>query len=148
MVSFLRIKDEKALDILKIQSAIYKNLTFAFSKKYLASLKLALRHKHAFQLIALISDDKFVGYIACDEDLFPNFLTIKELFIHPSFQKQGIASRLLQKSINFAKEEGLKGVMTETEFENIPAQKLYEKCGLGKIDNPDWKEGVTYQTIF
>jgi len=34
--------------------------------------------------------------------------------------------------------------MTEVESGNIPAQKLYEACGLISVSNPDW-EGATYQ---
>ncbi|KKP84608.1 MAG: hypothetical protein UR83_C0017G0004 [Candidatus Moranbacteria bacterium GW2011_GWF2_35_54] len=38
--------------------------------------------------------------------------------------------------------------MTQTEFENIPAQKLYEKIGFEEINNPEWKEGITYKLNF
>ncbi len=50
--------------------------------------------------------------------------------------------------LKFAKERNLKGVITQTEFENKPAQQLYEKIGFVKIENSDWLDGVTYKYQF
>lgn len=47
-----------------------------------------------------------------------------------------------------AKKLNLKGSITQTEFENIPAQKLYEKIGFVKIENKEWNEGITYELLF
>ena len=41
---------------------------------------------------------------------------------------KGIASKLIESSINRAFELGFKTIQVATQFENIPAMRLYEKC--------------------
>lgn len=136
------------LDILSGKRAKYENLSFGFSPEYLDRLKTILNDEHAYQLFVKDEQGNFLGYIASAETIFPEYLFISELFVDPLAQGKGVGSALVQKAIEFGKREKLKGVMTETEFENVPAQKLYEKIGFVKFDNPDWEEGVTYRLEF
>ncbi|MFA4873077.1 MAG: hypothetical protein WC659_04025 [Patescibacteria group bacterium] len=46
-----------------------------------------------------------------------------------------------------ARVSGLKGVVAETEAENIPAQRLYKRCSFQRIKNPRF-EGHTYRLKF
>lgn len=140
---YLRVANPDELDILAGKEAECQNLKFGFSPAYIEKLKKELDLPHAFQLLAK-KDDEFVGYVSASENLFPNFLYLSELFIEPKFGGQGIASTLVGKVIEYAKSEGLEGVYTQTETENIPAQKLYEKLGFIEAPNPNW-EGVTYR---
>ncbi len=147
-ITFHHITDSDQLNILSGKRASYGNLMFSFPSEFLKRLKLKLKEKNAYQLFAKDEQGKFLGYLYSAETIFPDHLFIGELFVDPLAQGKGVGSALVQKAVEFAKQQNLKGVMTETEFENIPAQKLYEKCGFKKFDNPDWKEGITYQLEF
>lgn len=65
----------------------------------------------------------------------------------PEYQGKGVGEKLMRDSINHAKRNGSKGIVTETAFENVPMQKLCEKCGFEKWENPEWQEGVTYKIV-
>ena len=147
-MKYFQIHKPEELDVLKSQKASFENLNFAFSDDYLQSLKELLSLKNPYQLIAKSNGD-FAGYIASSEREYkPNYLWLTELFINSKFQGKGLGSELVSKAIDFARKQNLEGVVTQTEFENIPAQKLYEKFGLKQIENPDWKEGITYELKF
>lgn len=136
------VTDPAQLNILASQKASYGDLNFSFSEKYLNWLKSQLKNKHAYQVI-LEEDDQFVGYLASAETLWNDKLTIVEVFVSPNFQGRGIGKKLLSFAVEFAKKNGLQGLVVQTEHENTPAQKLYEKFGFAKLENKEW-EGITY----
>jgi ribosomal protein S18 acetylase RimI-like enzyme len=137
------IKDPAQLDILSSKKASHGELSFGFSEKYLTWLKELLGNKHAYQVI-LMDGDNFVAYLASAETLWPNYLTIIEVFVSPEYQGKGVGKMLLDHAKDFAKSNELAGLMVQTENENIPAQKLYEKTGFNRIENKGW-EGITYK---
>lgn len=139
-------KDE--LDYLKEKKAIYGDLEFWFSDKYIQSLKDILDKKNAFQL--MVKDNKNVcAYVSSYEtDFYPNFLFLNELFVDPDYQGQSTWTKLVTKVLEKAKELNLKGVVTQTESDNIPAQNLYEKMWFVTIETKPWIDGVTYQHLF
>jgi GNAT superfamily N-acetyltransferase len=49
--------------------------------------------------------------------------------VNPGYRKHGVGRALLQKMIDWARENGLPGVMLETQNNNAPACALYQKCG-------------------
>jgi ribosomal protein S18 acetylase RimI-like enzyme len=137
------VRNPAQLDILSSKKASYGELNFGFSEKYLTWLKELLGNKHAYQVI-LMDGDNFVAYIASAETLWPNYLTVIEVFVSPEYQGKGVGKILLEHAKDFAKKEDLEGLMVQTENENIPAQKLYEKAGFSRIENKEW-EGTTYK---
>jgi len=145
-IVFEKIKDEKELDCLIDKKASYEGLDFGFSPEYILKLKGELQFSHSLQLFAK-ANDEVTGYIAALELLFQDYMYITELFVNPKSSGKGIASALVNEIIEFAKSQDLKGVYVQTEQENIPAQKLYEKLGFSCIENEDW-EGVTYKIEF
>lgn len=148
-MKYFQITNKEELNILKGKSAQYKDLNFSFSDKYLQSLKDLLDEKNVFQMFAKDDSGTFAGYIASAEKAIrPNFLWIVELFIDQKYQGQGVGSSLLKQTIQEAKKKNLDGLITQTESENIPAQNLYKKMGFVEIDNPEWKEGITFQLKF
>lgn len=54
------------------------------------------------------------------------------LFVEIDQRKKGIAQRLLNTALNFAKNEGANFISLNTETDNYPAQKLYENFGFVK----------------
>ncbi len=144
-VKFIQVNNPRELSVLRNKKANCKDLNFSFNTNYIQKLSNHLKSKNAIQIIAKIND-KFAGYIASAEILeqYPNYLVIFELFVDPVSQGCGLGTKLVQKIINQAKNKNMKGVIVQTEKENIPAQKLYEKIGFTKIENSDWEEGITY----
>lgn len=148
-MEYFQIHNKEELELLRGKSAQYKGLNFSFSNEYLQSLKSLLGEKDAFQMFAKDESGTFAGYIAsAEKKQRPNFLWIVELFINPKYQRQDVGSSLLEQAIKKAKKKNLEGLVTQTEFENIPAQNLYKKVGFVEINNPDWKDGKTFQLKF
>ncbi len=144
-----KVSNKDELDILKDKTAQFNDLTFSFSEKYLIDLKILLDEKNAYQIIAKDDNDDFVAYIAsAEKNLRPGFLWIVELFVLPAYQGKGVATEMISMCIKEAKNKKLNGLITQTEFKNIPAQNLYKKMGFVEIDNPDWKDGITYRISF
>ena len=147
-MNIIQVQNKDELDILQGKQASFEKLKFDFSEKYIQSLKDNLYSKNSVQLIVR-DGDNFCGYLSgYEHELWPSFLFLCELFIDPSYQRQGIGSKLVTGFLEKAKKLNIKGVITQTEFENIPAQKLYEKMGFMKIENKEWHKGITYELVF
>lgn len=69
--------------------------------------------------------------------LFPTHSTVQlapswileDLYVDPKHRKAGIASALLQRAIEHAKETGAGGMFLETANDNETAQRVYERAG-------------------
>lgn len=147
-MNIIQVQNKSELDILKNKKSSFEGLKFEFSEKYIQSLKDNLDLKNSVQLIAKDAEN-FCGYLSgYEHEFWPSFLYLRELFINPNYQGKGIGSKLLTEFLEKAKKLNLKGSITQTEFENIPAQKLYEKIGFVKIENKEWNEGITYELLF
>jgi len=66
---------------------------------------------------------------------------VDDLAVEPRFRKFGIGRALLERGIEWARDKGLYGVMLETQDINVPACRLYQKCGfeLGGFDRNVYK---------
>lgn len=52
---------------------------------------------------------------------------IRRLRVHPDFRRRGIGSSLLQRALEFCRDQGLLKVTLDTYIEREPALKLFEK---------------------
>ena len=71
------------------------------------------------------------------EITYDNIYVIRTFVIHPNFMGKGIGNALLNYSIEFAKNSGIKTIRLDVYEKNIPAIKLYEKNGFiytGTVD--------------
>ncbi|WP_313890860.1 GNAT family N-acetyltransferase [Psychrobacillus sp.] len=83
--------------------------------------------------------DSAVGFV----QLYPSFSSVSmkrlwilnDLYVTFSGRGKGFGDRLIKETIAYAEQTGAKGILLETEKENIPAQKLYEKIGFHKETN-------------
>ena len=57
------------------------------------------------------------------------FAYVEELTIDTEFRGQGIGRALLTHAIEWARHQNFPGITLETQDNNVPACKLYEKCG-------------------
>lgn len=78
---------------------------------------------------------------------------VEDIVVNPEYRGLGIGRKLLERGIQWAREQGYPGVMLETQDNNVTACRLYESCGfiLGGFDrnvykamNPDTKETALY----
>lgn len=58
-----------------------------------------------------------------------HFICVKSLAVAEPYRRKGIAGRLMEKSICWAKEQDVRGMFLQTQDINIPAMRLYEKWG-------------------
>ncbi|AMQ06425.1 MULTISPECIES: GNAT family N-acetyltransferase [Sporosarcina] len=97
-----------------------------------------------------LSNEESVIFIAFDENnpigfvqLYPSFSSVSlkrtwilnDLYVMESVRGKGFGEKLIKKAISFAADTGAKGILLETNVENITAQKLYEKIGFTKEKN-------------
>ena len=74
------------------------------------------------------------------------FCYVEELTVDTEFRGKGVGRALMNRAIQWAKQQGFPGVTLETQDNNVPACKFYEKCGFAlsgfdlyayrNLDNP------------
>ena len=103
-------------------------------------------------LMERLTKNESVLFLAIDRELgaigfiqlYPSFSSVSmkrlwilnDLFVLPAARKRGVGEALLQRAEEFARQTNAKGLELETWVNNIPAQRLYEKCG--------WKRNVEF----
>lgn len=60
---------------------------------------------------------------------------ISNLAVHPAFRRRGIARRLVEAGIDFARGKGARRISLEVKAENEPARALYAKMGFSQVDS-------------
>ena len=71
---------------------------------------------------------------------------LNDLYVSESVRGKGFGEKLIKKAITFAGETGAKGVLLETNIENVTAQRLYEKIGFIKETNHFYFFSILEQT--
>lgn len=138
------IKDEGEIEILRER----KSFNYTYDKATIDLLKKNFRLDGSLYLLAK-QREKFAGFCSIDRDWWEdNYFFIREILVDPNFQKLGVGSELMNRCLEYARSSKATGVITETAFDNLSMQKLCEKLGFTKWDNPEWKEGITYKLIF
>ncbi len=78
---------------------------------------------------------------------------VEDIVVNPEYRGMGVGRKLLERGIQWARENGFPGVMLKTQDNNVPACMLYQSCGfvLGGFDrnvykaiNPNTKETALY----
>lgn len=147
-ITISTIKDEKEIEILRNKTSKYQDFIIKYDDDTLDLLKKNISRDKSLYLIAK-QDEKFAAFCSTDTDWWEDsYFFLREIFVEPDFQGKGVGRELILMSINHAKTNGAIGIVTETAFENVPMQKLCEKLGFKKWDNPGWKEGITYKILF
>ena len=101
-----------------------------------AFLKDRIHHGESTILLATDTDGRVAGFT----QLYPGFssvsmgriLILNDLFIRPEYRGRGIAQKLIQSGIDFARESGTIRLSLSTARTNSSAQALYEKLGWKK----------------
>lgn len=81
------------------------------------------------------------------------FAYVEDIVVNPQYRGRRIGRMLLERGIQWARENDFPGVMLETQDNNVPACLLYHRCGfvlsgfdrnVYKAINPDTKETALY----
>jgi streptothricin acetyltransferase len=81
------------------------------------------------------------------------FAYVEDIVVNPEYRGLGVGRKLLERGIQWARENSLPGVMLETQDDNVPACALYQSRGfvlsgfdrnVYKAMNPDTKETALY----
>lgn len=147
-ISFHIIQDINEIEILRGKSSKQNNFVYLYDDATLELLKKNFILPDSFYLLAKL-DNTFVGFCSLDRDWWGNnYFMLREIFIDPTFQRQGIGEIFFRKCIEHVHAKGALWIITETAHENTSMQKLCTKLGFYIWDNPQWKEGITYKLIF
>lgn len=103
-------------------------------QKYFTDL---ITNPTSFILIA--SDEKRdVGYIATKQKVMDyrksKYLEIENTGVIPDYRSKGIGTMLIQKCLEWAKENGFQKMYVNAYFHNLRAISFYKKSGFGETD--------------
>jgi ribosomal protein S18 acetylase RimI-like enzyme len=141
--TYSTIKNAEEIEILRGKSSF----DYTYDQETIDLLKKNFRFNDSFYVLAKNSEE-FAGFCSIDRDWWEeNFFFLREILVNPNFQKQGIGEKLMSMCLDHAKKNQATGVVTETAFNNLPMQKLCEKLGFKKWNNPKWQNGVTYKKM-
>jgi len=92
-----------------------------------------LRENRSIIFMAFGDDGKAIGFV----QLFQTYSTVwlgpalilEDLFVNPNVRRSGAATKLLERSMEYAREIGAVGMFLETAMDNVPAQTVYERAG-------------------
>ncbi|MFD2133607.1 GNAT family N-acetyltransferase [Pseudogracilibacillus auburnensis] len=97
-----------------------------------------------------LTNEDSVVFIAYDEgkalgftQLYPAFSSLSmeriwilnDLYVKKEARNKGTAQKLIDQAVHLVEETDAKGILLETNQENTPAQKLYDKLGFKKEAN-------------
>jgi ribosomal protein S18 acetylase RimI-like enzyme len=73
-------------------------------------------------------EDELVGQIRLLK-YWNGYGYIDDIAVEPGFRGRGVGQALIERAIEWAKSNGLPGLMLETQDNNVVACRLYERCG-------------------
>jgi ribosomal protein S18 acetylase RimI-like enzyme len=130
------IDDLDQLSILFAQYRVFYEQAFEpdAAKRFLEE---RLMRKESTIFIA-VENDQYAGFT----QLYPSFSSVgmteiwilNDLFVSADHRQKGIAKLLINHVIEYSKTTGRKKVVLSTAYDNVNAQKLYEKLGFSRSD--------------
>ncbi len=143
-ITYSKIENVDDIEILRDR----QSFNYTFDSPTIELLKANFSLEGSLYVLAK-EDDVFVGFCSIDKDWWEeSYFFIREIVVDSSFLKQNVGYTIMSMCIEHAKKEGADGIITETDFKNLPMQKLCKKFGFKGWDNPKWKEGITYKLVF
>jgi ribosomal protein S18 acetylase RimI-like enzyme len=85
---------------------------------------------------AIERDGRFDGLVSCFVADDPATVFLVAMWVAPELRGTGVASGLVERVVDWAREHRAERVCLSVEPENERAARLYEKCGFGETTNP------------
>lgn len=76
------------------------------------------------------------------------YMVCHTLATEPSHQKRGIGRQIVEYCIEYARKQNYKAIRLDVVPDNLPAKKLYEKCGFTYIGDVDLERGLPEIPLF
>ncbi|MBS3152030.1 GNAT family N-acetyltransferase [Candidatus Woesearchaeota archaeon] len=105
-------------------------------------------HNGSIELLVAEENDRLAGYTLLNRDHpeYTKALVIEEIFTKPQYRRRGIARRLTESAIEYAKKNRIKELYTEVRERNIANTKNNQKLGF-TIKARD-RRGDSYYLLF
>lgn len=94
------------------------------------------------------------AYVEADwsfESDYSDVYVVHTFLVHPKFLGKGLGVEILNFADDYCKSQGAKAIRLDTYAENMPAVKLYEKCGYryaGTVDLGYSQYGLDWYKLF
>lgn len=87
-----------------------------------------------------IAEERVVGQIEVKRH-WNRFAFIEDVKVDRHFRRHGIGRKLMNEAARWARDNGLAGMMLETQTNNVKACQFYESCGfaIGGFDSNLYK---------
>ena len=116
----------------------------------------------ANQQLLCIDEDKIVGAFVLNTDpqgeyekakwtkefLLGEYMVCHTLAVSPDVQGKGVGKQMVEFCVQYAKDNGYKGVRLDVVPDNIPARRLYEKCGFRYVGDVDLEREIEEIPLF
>lgn len=76
------------------------------------------------------------------------YLVIHALAVATELRGRGIGKKIVQFTVDFAREHGYKAIRLDVVPTNYPARKLYEQCGFSYLGDVDLERGYEHIPLF
>jgi ribosomal protein S18 acetylase RimI-like enzyme len=111
------------------------------------------RDQKAYGIYLAVLESTLIGFIYVQFHEWNRLTQIQGLAVDPQYQRQGIASMLVECAERFAKEKKTRGIYVDTPTLNHRGRSFYEAVGyIYGYEMPRYYEddldGVTYQKFF
>lgn len=77
-----------------------------------------------------------------------DYMVCHTLATEPTLQGRGIGQQIVEYCIDYAKKHGFKAIRLDVVPENLPAKKLYEKCGFEYVGDVDLERDIQEIPLF
>ena len=109
-----------------------------------------------------LEDDRIVGAFVLNDDpqgKYENtawscelprgeYMVCHTIAVDSTLQGHGVGRQIVQYCIDYAKKHGFKAIRLDVVPENIPAKRLYEKCGFSYRGDVDLERGIANIPVF
>jgi GNAT superfamily N-acetyltransferase len=144
-ITYTTVRNVSDIDLLLGKTSQFQDFVYTYDADTIDLLKENFAMADSLYLFAQASE-VFAGFVSCDRDWWEeDSFFLREIFVDPLYQGQGIGKTLACRCVEHAKQAGASMMVTQTAYENIPMQKLCEQLSFVPWDNPQWKAGITYK---